>query len=748
MGGNPSESESQLKQLLDAILVFGDDHRKYVSSSIIQAMGQEMGPLLAEALVRGVRKLLQELEANPKDCEEQWMGLYLFRRFLWGSSAVRDLISANKDGVLKLLARTIQNHMNDVRIQGEVMWLLFEIGGLSPLLDILCTFSNSSALVRMCLRQIKDRCQAQTVWWEWINQPWERSLAPVFAVMEAHQHDTEILGEALWFLQEFIWDASFRDAFGSRGGWIVVLKAMEAQTACRAVQYAGCRAIVGLGSKGGAWGGQWESRAAAAVGAAVQAHSTDEDLLRWAFWALKEVNGVGALLKMLQRPAEALDLKTSIAIFGALGEMHWGQADSLDVDAACEVVQRAASWLHQGTTWSSRELTASMQGALVCAARFIAPSPVAEMSPLGAKCGQALRVAVETYCWIIQERLTEAATCDEACKGIGDIYRYSQKSSPIRSLVKQWLFEAPAEGGVPSLQRLSEAHISHGDLQSTIFWTMGVVCGPRPVLDQMSRHMTSQEIQLQAVKSIGCLYDEDDVEDLSEEINAARADALKVVVRSMTTFANNKLLCQHCCFAISALIVPSSPVGLDDAAFLQTILECLLHVIRGDDGYPQKEACRAIATLLPGLVAFPNAIATIKNATGVREALENTVQERVRWAPWQRQSARDSRDGVDAIEHEEGLMLALTALGFVAGVEIVIATLEKGVEAEKPCVVMASAQAVVELARLGAGPEFYKHLNTLSVVFCRCFEMRLDPEVHRALELASGFCTPPKAVAA
>jgi hypothetical protein len=252
--------------------------------------------------------------------------------------------------------------------------------------------------------------------------------------------------------------------------------------------------------------------------------------------------------------------------------------------------------------------------------------------------------------------------------------------------------------------------------------------------------MASQEVQLHAVKSLGGLYDEDDVESLADEIKAARADALRAVVQLMTTFADNMLLCQHCCFAVSVLIVPGVDVGLDDPALLKLCLDSLLRIVRGDDGYPQKEACRAIIALVPALMRVPNAVAALRDATGVREALESSVRQRVQWAPWERRNARDSGDGVDCTEHEEGLALALTALGLVVGVDPVVATLEKGVEAGKPSVGLAASTAIVELARLGAGQALCNHEQTLTSTFRRCFASQWDMEVTRALELASGFC--------
>lgn len=742
MGTNPAVDAGQLESLLGAVVVFGDDHKKYVSSPMVQAVGKVMEPLLGEAILRGVRRLLEELEASPKDAEGQWMGLYLFRRFLWGSTAVRELVMAHKHGVLQLLARTSQHHQNDLRLQGEVMWLLFEVGGLTALLDMLSVCSHSSALVRMCIRQIKERCQVQSVWWEWVRQPWERSLMPVLRVMEAHKHDAEIMSEALWFLQEFIWDAGFRDAFGSRGGWSTILTAMEAQLSCPAVQLAGCRAIVGLGSRGGAWGVQWESRAAAALGNTIKMHSKNEDLLRWAFWALKEVHGVGALLEMLQNSPETLEMKTSIAIFNALSELPWGQADALDLGAACQVVERCSAWLRQGGTWQSSALAMPMQAALGNAARFAAPSqPPADVTPLSAQCAQAVGIAAETFLWILRERLSDASMAEDACTRLAEIHHLSPASASVKALVKQGLVEttSPADGGVSILQRLAAAHVSNGDLQKTVLWTMGVVYGPRPVLEHMAHHMASQEVQLHAVKSLGCLYDEDEEDCLANEINAARADALRAVVHTMTKYPDNMLLCQHCCFAMSVIVIPGARVGLDDPAFLQLCLQAILHVVRVADGYPEKEACRAIISLVPALLAVPNAVAALREDKGARAALEHSVQCRFRWAPWERRRAEESDDGVDAAEHEEGLSLALTALGLVAGVEPVVATLEKGAESGKPSVIKAAAQTIVDLARLGAEQAISEHQASLSTAFRRCFEKQLDVQVMATLELAAGF---------
>ena len=79
-------------------------------------------------------------------------------------------------------------------------------------------------------------------------------------------------------------------------------------------------------------------------------------------------------------------------------------------------------------------------------------------------------------------------------------------------------------------------------------------------------------------------------------------------------------------------------------------------------------------------------------------------------------------------------------MGLIAGAEPVTATLEKGAEAGKPSVVKAAAQAIVELARMGAAKSFCEYEAKLSATFRRCFDAQWDSEVQRALELAAGFC--------
>jgi len=259
------------------------------------------------------------------------------------------------------------------------------------------------------------------------------------------------------------------------------------------------------------------------------------------------------------------------------------------------------------------------------------------------------------------------------------------------------------------------------------------------VLEEMERHATSQEVQIHAVKSIGCLYDEDNEDDLAEELVIAKPNSFRAVVHTMARFPENMLLCQHCCFAISALVGPGRDC-LSDSELIQLCVEAVLHVIRGDEGYPQKEACRAIIALAPALAAAPCGTVALQDIKGVREALENAVRRRAQWAPWRRRHTEGNEDGMSVAEHEEGLSFALTALGLVAGLQPVVATLENGADTGKSIVAKSAAQAIVELARLGAGQALSSHEAALTSTLRRGTELHWDVEVQRSLELAAGFC--------
>ncbi|CAK0891039.1 unnamed protein product, partial [Prorocentrum cordatum] len=429
-------------------------------------------------------------------------------------------------------------------------------------------------------------------------------------------------------------------------------------------------------------------------------HDDDEAMMSWAMWAVQRLNGARAVVGPLRR-GSFRSPRAAAAALRCLGGVALGQSDGAGV---ADMPALIGAVVHTMEAFPDRDdVHYAATVVLGHAAAFaVSAAPAAGPSACGEReLLECVGRAVQALLQLIRLRLANAETVKAACQGLAEIVDVCHRGSQVRATIQQALLGKEEGHPEPLLSVVMRAHVSNPALQTTAMWVNGVMLGAAPVVQQMRDHMASQEIQMSGVRTLGMLY-YDWIEPDPGEAGTLAA-AVDAVVAAMGAFPENLVLQQHACFALHTIAEQDAGVGALGHDHLQRCVGAIteaLGLVRGlCDGdrrnpssynalFLRKEATRCIVALCrvrPSLGLW-------LRQRGVHSVLADALQSTAdaTWPGW--------RD----MESEETLCVELLALCYVLGPGEVIAGALRHYGAERPAVVRAAADAVVELAR-GAG---------------------------------------------